>query len=74
MNEDFISGNQRPQNTTHTHRRAEEGKSDKRAATDFEFVLLAVDDDGGDLLVEEDEDCGQQSGQYSQDGQPPRVN
>ena len=31
----------------------------------LEFVFLPVDDDGGDLLIHEDEDDGQQRGQRS---------
>jgi len=40
----------------------------------LEFVFLAIDDDRRDLLVKEDENCRQQSRQYRQYRQPPRVN
>ena len=39
----------------------------------FELVLLAVDDDGGDLLVHEDEDGAEQSGQRRHQQGPPGV-
>ena len=39
----------------------------------LQLVLLAVDDDGGDLLVHEDEDDGQQGRDGGRQGQPPGV-
>ena len=36
-------------------------------------MLLAVDDDGGDLLVHEDEDGAEQGGQHRHQQRPPRV-
>ena len=36
-------------------------------------MLLAVDDDGGDLLVHEDEDGAEQGGQHGHQQRPPRV-
>ena len=36
-------------------------------------MLLAVDDDCGDLLVHEDEDGAEQGGDDCDDGGPPRV-
>ena len=42
-------------------------------STDAEFVLLAVDDDGGDLLVHEDENHREQCGRHRGEETPPRV-
>ena len=41
--------------------------------SNLEFVLLAVDDDGGDLLVHEDEDKGQKGGNDGSEVGPPGV-
>ena len=41
--------------------------------TYHQLVLSAVDDDGGDLLVHEDENGGQEGRKASSQVQPPRV-
>ena len=40
---------------------------------DLQFVLLPVDDDGGDLLVHEDEDGAEQRGDGGGQQRPPGV-
>ena len=41
--------------------------------SDLKFVFLAVDDDGADLLVHEDEDGDQESGNRAGQIPPPGV-
>lgn len=44
-----------------------------RPGTNLEFVLLPVDDDGGDLLVHKDQNGDQQSRDGGRQVHPPRV-
>ena len=37
----------------------------------LKFVFLSVDNDSGDLLIEEDKDGGEDSGNYTGNVQPP---
>ena len=57
-----------PLSPTHAHSDEKKG-----LCTYSKFVLLPVHDDGRDLLIHEDEDGGQQSGDRGSQGQPPRV-
>lgn len=41
--------------------------------TDLEEVFLPVDNDGGDLLIHEDEDGADDGGETGSQSQPPRV-
>jgi len=37
------------------------------------FILSAIDDNSGDLLIEEEKNCGQGSREHSPGNDPPRI-